>query len=924
MSEPRLEHLFERFRRDGEAGALGEVFDATAGDLLRIARRLTRTRSEADDLVQATFLSAIERASTFDSTRALKPWLVGILVRQAGLERRRSARTREIEADPASKDAEPGDALAGREFAEALARALERLSPGEREVLIPLLLDERRAVEIARELEKRPDTVHMRIHRGLARLRKLLPAGFGLGFVATFLQRRALAHVKREVMHMARSSIGPSSIAASAAVASSSALAGFFLARKLALAALLATAVTVVVSVTRPWEALRPASPLGSLARTVPEAPPSAITGARESLSESRTGFSPASPSRSSAAMAATNPSKWVVKGRLNGLPDGETLTSTLKVEPLSPGMAIDGIDPATVGIVGARARSGSPPTPSVTAVVPSDGVFEVDVSSLFTADPATAPRELGLMSDHPRYLVAKARVLVEQGELVVGNDGQAVLELHQDLDLHLAAIVRGQVFAPSGSSATQCDMSIHRMNGEAPTLTAEDATSCVPGGEFRLRVAFGSSYLVLAFTEDSAPTTIPVVTAVGEERALPAIQLDAGLAISGTVTSGGTVGSGVRVVASSSNPPTMPAETVRAFFRWSAPGFVRIVGGCQTDALGRFTISGLSPGEFGVLAQGCAVPVQLTPVPTSQTPRVTVTAPAENVAIPLYCSVIEFHLVGVDPAPDEVSATIRDAGSDSFGFSAPWSPVQRVGFAPNREAHLSFRIEGCEPFDANYTFPGPGEQRVEVVQLVPISPATLRVHLTTQTGEPVAQAAFGFFIDPPVGGQGPVPLAFSREAQGEDGDFLMSAVRSGSYEVRVHTGGTFAHYAGYECESSFHVVLAPGEDETRAQTLTVGGRIRANVVTGTNQQSFGAKLLDAAGHECKTNFTHSDVGVEGDSSWTSSPGNLLRGANDTFPNLEPGEYRLQVLREAKTPLLLPVTVVAGRTNEITVDVDVP
>src|ERR1044071_4940456 len=143
MSEPTLEQLFDRFRRDGDAGALGEVFDATAGGLLRVARRLTRSRSEADDLVQATFLSAIERAAAFDSRRALKPWLIGILVRQATLELRRSGRMTAIEADSASKNAEPADALAGREFAQALALAIERLTPGEREVLVPLLLDEK-------------------------------------------------------------------------------------------------------------------------------------------------------------------------------------------------------------------------------------------------------------------------------------------------------------------------------------------------------------------------------------------------------------------------------------------------------------------------------------------------------------------------------------------------------------------------------------------------------------------------------------------------------------------------------------------------------------------------------------------------------------------------------------------------------------
>src|SRR6186713_534663 len=99
MAHREIEDLFERFRRDGDAGALGSVFDATAADLLAIARRVTRDRAEADDVLQSTFLAAIERAASFERGRSLRPWLVGILVRQAGLARRRGDRERELPAD---------------------------------------------------------------------------------------------------------------------------------------------------------------------------------------------------------------------------------------------------------------------------------------------------------------------------------------------------------------------------------------------------------------------------------------------------------------------------------------------------------------------------------------------------------------------------------------------------------------------------------------------------------------------------------------------------------------------------------------------------------------------------------------------------------------------------------------------------------
>lgn len=223
MADRDLEGLFERFRREGDAGALGAVFDATAADLLRIARRITRDRAEAEDLLQSTFLAAIEGAKSFERGRSLRPWLIGILVRQAGLARRRRSRGTEILAEPASTAEAPGELAADRELVEAVTIALSKLPASDREVLVPLLLDGRRAVDIARELERRPDTVHMRIHRGLARLRRLLPAGFALG----------LSSIRVEVVRAARTSAAPRA----GLVSSTAAIGGVLLVKKIVFAA---------------------------------------------------------------------------------------------------------------------------------------------------------------------------------------------------------------------------------------------------------------------------------------------------------------------------------------------------------------------------------------------------------------------------------------------------------------------------------------------------------------------------------------------------------------------------------------------------------------------------------------------------------------------------------------------------------------
>ena len=54
--------------------------------LLRMALHLGRDPGDAEDLVQATFLTAIEKAATYDASRPLLPWLTGILIRHAQMD----------------------------------------------------------------------------------------------------------------------------------------------------------------------------------------------------------------------------------------------------------------------------------------------------------------------------------------------------------------------------------------------------------------------------------------------------------------------------------------------------------------------------------------------------------------------------------------------------------------------------------------------------------------------------------------------------------------------------------------------------------------------------------------------------------------------------------------------------------------------
>src|SRR5262245_41201396 len=85
---------FARYRACGDSRALAAVFDAVAPELLRIALHLTQDRHAAEDLVQSTFLVAIEDRARWDQQRGVVPWLLGILANRARRHRREQARAR--------------------------------------------------------------------------------------------------------------------------------------------------------------------------------------------------------------------------------------------------------------------------------------------------------------------------------------------------------------------------------------------------------------------------------------------------------------------------------------------------------------------------------------------------------------------------------------------------------------------------------------------------------------------------------------------------------------------------------------------------------------------------------------------------------------------------------------------------------------
>ncbi len=198
MRERQLEHWFEQFREHGDTGALGKVFDATAGELLRVARHLCANASDAEDLLQTTFLTAIENADRFDGDRRLQPWLLGILTRHTLALRRKRGQPERLSQEQVARD--PADIVMDRELAHEVEKALADLPDVYREVLVPRLQDGSRGSEVAEQVGRDAATVRTQIRRGLLRLRQLLPRGLTTSTVLFFASRKSLAAIRREVL----------------------------------------------------------------------------------------------------------------------------------------------------------------------------------------------------------------------------------------------------------------------------------------------------------------------------------------------------------------------------------------------------------------------------------------------------------------------------------------------------------------------------------------------------------------------------------------------------------------------------------------------------------------------------------------------------------------------------------------------------
>jgi RNA polymerase sigma-70 factor (ECF subfamily) len=172
-------------RRDPDV--LDGLIEQFQSRLLRYLLYLTGNRALAEDLFQETWIRVLERGSQYNGRTRFETWLFAV-ARHLVIDfyRRRTPASLEALTEQAGPDAvleirdesgpSPFEMLAGREDAERIGAALERLPAVYREVLVLRFQEDMKLEEIAAVTDAPLSTVKSRLHRGLEALRPAMAA----------------------------------------------------------------------------------------------------------------------------------------------------------------------------------------------------------------------------------------------------------------------------------------------------------------------------------------------------------------------------------------------------------------------------------------------------------------------------------------------------------------------------------------------------------------------------------------------------------------------------------------------------------------------------------------------------------------------------------------------------------------------------
>ena len=171
--------------------------DAHADALFRYALLKVRDLEAAEDLVQETFLAAIQSRGSFRGASALRTWLIGILRHKILDRMRQSTRQRTMNEDaddsfvddqfdhngrwivrPGTWQMDPARLLENREFWQIFQACLEAVPERLGDAFSLRVMNEIESEEVCKLLEVSSTNLWVMLHRARARLRACIEANW--------------------------------------------------------------------------------------------------------------------------------------------------------------------------------------------------------------------------------------------------------------------------------------------------------------------------------------------------------------------------------------------------------------------------------------------------------------------------------------------------------------------------------------------------------------------------------------------------------------------------------------------------------------------------------------------------------------------------------------------------------------------------
>ncbi|MBO1415804.1 sigma-70 family RNA polymerase sigma factor [Streptomyces sp. FH025] len=179
---PDLEELLSRVAR-GDQDAFSRLYDAVAGPVLGLVRRVLRDPAQSEEVVQEVLLEVWRTSARYRAERGeVMPWVLTIAHRRA-VDRVRSAQTavdREQRVAVASRTPafdEVAEQVEGRLEREQVRRCMKTLTELQREALTLAYYRGYTYPQVAEVLGPPLGTIKTRMRDGLIRLRDCLGVG---------------------------------------------------------------------------------------------------------------------------------------------------------------------------------------------------------------------------------------------------------------------------------------------------------------------------------------------------------------------------------------------------------------------------------------------------------------------------------------------------------------------------------------------------------------------------------------------------------------------------------------------------------------------------------------------------------------------------------------------------------------------------